>query len=327
MVQSMQQAATLGAYAGCIVLPLARKYADERTATLISGLVGELWAGVPLVYDFSCVDDEVGTRNHEDCTTSRDCADRGEQAQAPADLVPDMLDMVRTLWHLASTGSAEELVVVARFRLSEIAAGLDQVAAIRHGGHGRTRPGAFEAVVRECLDLVAVHRVPGAMRVLGDEDLYDHGVAIGGHIVECLEQDVPCRLLTRPQIDLLALQITSLLAASGFAVITDDETDAPGVLVEVIDDVDLSYRHVAIHWHPGVALSSRCAEAVRRGDYAAEVLRRSGLVREVMGVSLLQLLRAGGFDAHADEELGTHQLVVTGLDEPLQLEGFVGAGA
>ncbi|MCA1781794.1 MAG: hypothetical protein ABR500_13630 [Dermatophilaceae bacterium] len=328
MVQSVEQAITLGAYAGSVVLPVAGKYGDEHTHTLIAGLVAELWAGVPLVYDRSDVDDEIG-RPHEDTTTARGCADGGEAeaSETPQDLVPDMLDMVRTLWQLAHTGSIEELAAVARFRLSEIAAGLDHAYAVRHDTQPPARPGTFEAVVQECLQIVTHERESGTRRTLGDEDLHEHGTLIGEHLVECLEQGSACRLLTKPQVDVLAIQITSLLGASGFSVVPEGETYRAGVLVEVVDDIDLSLRHVSIHWHPGEALRRRCEDAVNGGDYSAEPLRRSGLVREVMGRSLLQLLRAGGFEAHADEDLDPHEVIVTGLTEPEDLASFVGATA
>ncbi len=326
MVQSVQQAVTLGAYAGSVVLPLAREYGDARTIVLITGLVAELWAGLPLVHDRSDVDEEIG-RPHEDTATARGCPDGGAASETPQDLVPDMLDMVRTLWQLARTGSAEELVVCARFRLGEIAAGLDHAYAVRHDSEQPTRPGTFEAVVRECLQIVTQERATGAVRAMGDEDLFDHAISIGEHLVECLEQGSACRLLTRPQIDELAVQIMTLLGASGFAVVPDAESQRSGALVEVVDDLDLSMRHVSIHWHPGEALRRRCADAVSQGHVSAEPLRRAGLVREVMGRSLIELLRAAGFEAHEDVDLGPHEVIVTGLTEPKQFESFVGANA
>jgi hypothetical protein len=326
MVQSKERALTLGAYAGAVVLPLARKYGDAYTSTLIEGLVGELWAGLPLVHGRSYVDREVGRRRHEDTDTARDCPDGGHASETPEDLVPDMLDMVRTLWQLARSGSAEELVMVARFRVSEIAAGLDHAYAVRHGTEPPHRPGTFEAVVRECFQLVAEQRAAGAVRALGDEELFDHGISIGEHLAECLEQGSACRLLTKPQVDVLALQITSLLAASGFPIVPDDESHDPGVLVEIVDDLDLTHRHVSLHWHLGESLRQRCAVAVSQGDYSAEPLRRSGLVREVMGRSLLELVQAAGFDAHTDEDRGPHEVIVTALSEPDELASFVGAG-
>ena len=325
MVQSVEQAVTLGAYAGAVVLPLARQYGDPLTSALIAGLVGELWAGLPLVHHRSYVDAEIG-RPHEHTATAHGCADGGVACDTPRDLVPDMLDMVRTLWQLAHTGSSEELVVVSRFRLSEIAAGLDHAYAVRHGAAPPTRPGTFEAVVRECLQIVTRERATGAVRAMGDEDLFDHGIAIGEHLVECLEQGSACRLLTRPQVDVLAVQITSLLGVSGFAVVPDEESRRPGMLVEVVDDLDLSLRHVSIHWHPGEGLRRRCEEAVNDGHLSAEPLRRAGLVREVMGRSLIELLCAAGFEAHADEDLGPHEVIVTALTEPEDFESFVGAG-
>ena len=326
MVKSVEQAVTLGAYAGSVVLPLARKYGDEATASVLCGLVAELWAGLPLVHDRSYVDDDIG-RPHEHTMTAHDCADGGAASGTAQDLVPDMLDMVRTLWQLAHTGSTEELVVVARFRLSEIAAGLDHAFAARHGTEPPTRPGTFEAVVRECLQIVARERAPGAVRSMGDEDLFEHGTSVGQHLVECLERGSTCRLLTRPQVDVLAVQITSLLGASGFAVVPHGESGRPGVLVEVVDDLDLTLRHVALHWHPGEALSRRCADAVREGRFSAEPLRRAGLVREVMGRSLIELLTAAGFEVHEDDELGPHEVIVTGLAAPGQLASFVGVTA
>lgn len=326
MGQSVVQAVTLGAYAGSVVLPLARVYGDERTSTLIAGLVAELWAGLPLVRDRSDVDAEIG-RPHEATATARPCPDGGATSEAPEDLVADMLDMVRTLWQLAHTGSVEELVVVSRFRLSEIAAGLDHAYAVRHGTEPSTRPGTFEAVVRECLQIVAQDRAVGAVRTMGDEDLHEHALSIGEHLLECLEQGSTCRLLTRPQMDVLALQVTSLLGASGFIVGRDGEDNRPGVLVEAVDDIDLSLRHVSIHWHPGEPLRRRCDEAVSQGDLSAEPLRRAGLVREVMGRSLIELLLAAGFDARADDEVGPHEVVVTGLAQPGDLASFVGVSA
>jgi hypothetical protein len=325
MVQSVEQAVTLGAYAGTVVLPLAREYGDARTSALIAGLVTELWAGLPLVHSRSYVDREVGRRRHEVTDTARGCPDGGQASETPQDLVPDMLDMVRTLWQLARSGSAEELVAVARFRLSEIAAGLDHTFAVRHETDRSERPGTFEAVVRECFQLVAEQRASGAVRALGDEELFEHGISIGEHLVECLDRGSTCRLLTKHQVDVLALQITSLLAASGFTVVPDDGSNRPGVLVEVVDDLDLAHRHVSLHWHLGESLRDRCAAAVSNGDYSAEPLRRSGLVRAVMGRSLLELVRAAGFDAHADDDLGPHEVIVTSLCEPDELASFVGA--
>ena len=325
MVQSVEQAVTLGAYAGTVVLPVAREYGDARTSTLIAGLVGELWAGLPLVHSRSYADREVDGRRHEDSDTARDWHDEDQASETPEDLVPDMLDMVRTLWQLARSGSAEELVVVARFRLSEIAAGLDHAYAVRHGTETPTRPGTFEAVLRECFQLVAEQRAWGAVRALGDEELFEHGISIGEHLAECLDQGSACRLLTRARVDALALQLTALLAASGFTIAPDDESNHPGVLVEVVDDLDLTHRHVSLHWHLGESLRERCAVAVSNGDYSAEPLRRSGLVREVMGRSLLELVRAAGFDAHEDEDPGAHEVIVTSLSEPDELASFVGA--
>ena len=322
MVKSVEQAVTLGAYAGSVVLPLARAYGDPRTTAVISGLVAELWAGLPLVHDRSYVDEGIG-RPHENTTTAHACADGGASSETAQDLVPDMLDMVRTLWQLAHTRSIEELAVVARFRLSEIAAGLDHAYAVRHSAAQPTRPGTFEAVVRECLQIVTRERAVGAVRALGDEDLYEHAVSIGEHLVECLEEGSACRLLTRGQVDGLARQVASLLGASGFTVVDDDESRGPGVLVEVVDDLDLTLRHVSLHWHPGEPLRRRCADAVNRGDYSAEPLRRSGMVRELMGRSLLELVRAGGFEARPHEEVGPHEVVVTGLNEPERLAAFV----
>lgn len=327
MVQTVKQAMTLGAYAGTVVLPLARAYGDERTAALVAGLVGELWAGLPLVHPRSYADRAIGLNQHEVTATARRCPDGGCASETPQDIVPDMLDMVRTLWQLARTGTAVELAGVTRFRLSEIAAGLDHSFAVRHGVPAHTRPGPFEAVVAECLQIVAAQCAPGAVRALGDEDLYEHGVAIGEHLVECLEQGSTCALMTRPQVESLAAQLRSLLAASGFSIVPDDQSHHPGVLVEVVDDLELWHRHVCLHWHLGESLRSRCEIAVNAGDYSAEPLRRSGQIREVVGRSLLELVRAAGFEARTDEHLGPHEIIVTRLNAPEELAAFVGVGS
>ena len=188
MTESMEQAVALGAYAGTVLLPVAKDHADEGTYRVISGLVTELWAGLPLVHDQSYADEGLSERPHENTTTARASADTGEQPESPSDIVLDVLDMVRTFWQLARSGSAEELADVASFRLGEIAAGLDHVYAVRHGIPDAERPGTFESVVLDCLDVVEKQRSSTVIRAMGDRDLYDHAMTIGGHLAECLEQ-------------------------------------------------------------------------------------------------------------------------------------------
>jgi hypothetical protein len=324
MAESMEQALTLGAYAGTVLLPVAKGHADEASYRVISGLVTELWAGLPLVHDRSYADEGMCQRPHEDTTTARASADSGEQPESPSDIVLDVLDMLRTFWQLARSGSAEELADVASFRLGEIAAGLDHVYAVRHGVTDAERPGTLEAIVLDCLQVVEAQRSPSVIRAMGDRDLYDHAVAIGEHLAECLESGHPCRLFTTRQLDTLGFQVAMLLTASGFEVVGEDDTHHPGARVEVVDDVDLAQRCVAIHWHTGNVLRQRCSEAVVEGDYDAEALLRAGAICQEMGRALVQILTAAGFEARINEEFGAHYVVVTGLRQEEDFESFVG---
>ncbi|MGA8046560.1 MAG: hypothetical protein WCA30_09865 [Dermatophilaceae bacterium] len=324
MPTSMEQAVALGAYAGTVLLPVAKEHADEGTYRVISGLVTELWAGLPLVHDQSYADEGLAERPHENTTTARACADTGEQPESPSDIVLDVLDMVRTFWQLARSGSAEELADVASFRLGEIAAGLDHVYAVRHSVPDAERPGTFESVVLDCLEVVEAQRSSTVIRAMGDRDLYDHAMTIGGHLAECLEQGSPCRLFTTRQLDTLGFQVAMLLTASGFEVVGEDDTHHPGARVEVVDDVDLMQRCVAIHWHTGNVLRQRCSDAVITGDYDAEALLRAGAICQEMGKALVRILTAAGFEARINEDFGAHYVVVTGLRQTEDFESFVG---
>ena len=320
----MEQAVALGAYAGTIVLPVAKEHADEATYRVISGLVTELWAGLPLVHDQSYADEGICERTHEVTTTAWDSADSREQPESPSDIVLDVLDMVRTFWRLAHSRSAEELADVASFRLGEIAAGLDHVYAVRHGVPDAARPGTFESIVLDCLDVVEAQRSATVIRAMGDRDLYDHAMTIGEHLAECLERGNPCRLFTTRALDTLGFQVAMLLTASGFEVVGEDDTHHPGARVEVVDDVDLAQRCVAIHWHTGNVLRQRCSDAVVTGDYDAEALLRAGAICQEMGRALVKILTAAGFEARINEDFGAHYVIVTGLRQAEDFESFVG---
>lgn len=322
MMPSMEQAVTLGAYAGTVALPLVREHADAPTVRVIDGIVRELWAGLPLVYASSYFDQDMSQEAVERARTPGFGVDTGRSPAAPEDLVSEVLDMVRTFWQLAHSGSPRELAQVVTFRLGELAAGMDSVYALTHDTELRARPGAFEAIVRECLDLVRSQRAPEAPRALGDQDLYDHGISTGTHLLECINQGSRCRLLTRPQIDLLSLQITTLLTTSGFGFVSDDGVRQPGVRVETVHDIDVFGRHVSVYWHPGNEVTDRCGVARDSGHLSADVLHRSRVVAIAMSHAIEEILEAAGFDVHVDLEVGAYVLV-TALSEPDQLAMFI----
>lgn len=323
MVPSMEHALTLGAYAGTLVLPLVREHADPPTVRVIDGIVRELWAGLPLVYNSSYFDLDMSQEAVERAMTPGYGVDEGRSPATPEDLVSDILDMVRTFWHLAHGGSPRELAQVVTFRLGELAAGMDSVYAVTHHTELRSRPGAFEDIVRECLELVGSQRARGAPRALGDQDLYDHGISTGTHLLERIDHGAGCRLLTRPEIDLLSLQITTLLTTSGFGFASDDGVHEPGIRVEAVDDIDLSGRHVAVYWHPGNDVIERCDVSRDSGHLSSDVLRRSRVVGVAMSHAIEEILEAAGFEVHVDLEVGASYVLVTALREPDQFASFV----
>lgn len=323
----MEQAVTLGAYAGAVALPLVQKHADAPTVRVIDGIVRELWAGLPLVYDSSYFDRDMSQEAVERVMTPGFGVDQSRSPAVPADLVSEVLDMVRTFWQLAHRGSPRELAQVVTFRFGELAAGMDSVYAITHNTELQARPGAFEAILRECLELVAGQRARGALRSLGDQDLYEHGIATGTHLLECIDEGSPCRMLTRPQVDLLRLQISTLLTTSGFRFIVDDEAAKPGIRVEVMDDIDPTGRHVAVYWDPGNDDGSGCnaglEPAGRGGHLSAEVLPRSRVVGVAMAHAIQEILGAAGFEVDVDVDIGESYVLVTALRDPEQLVTFL----
>ena len=325
MQHTMEQAVVLGAYAGTVTLPLVRTFGDADAIERASALVSGMWAGLPLVTD-SRADPGLDPSGHDHLHTERESADGVAPVTRPADLVPDALDLVRILWEVARNGSPQELAVVSRFRLADLAAGMDHVFAVRTGERTPARPGAFEAIVRECLDLVTQYRAASGAGLLTATELHDHAIAVGEHLVECLLEGTPCRLLTTPQVDLLRLQVVSALNAAGLTVLDrDDEADEdrPGVCLAAIDDVDLTGRCIDLHWHCAPDVQRRCREALRAGDYGAQVLRHSGTVRTTMSDALQRILEAAGFEARIDHEIDEHHVLVTGLVEPERLRVFV----
>lgn len=323
----MEQAVTLGAYAGAVALPLVQKHADAATVRVVDGIIRELWAGLPLVYESSYFDQDMSEEAVARAMTPGYGADKGRSPAVPEDLVSDILDMVRTFWQLAHRGSSRELAQVVTFRAGELAAGMDSVYAITHNAELRARPGAFEAIVRECLDLVASQRARGALRVLGDQDLYDHAIATGAHLLECIDHGAPMQMLTRPQVDLLRLQISTLLTTSGFRFIVDDEAAKPGIRVEVMDDIDPTGRHVAVYWHPGNDVSGGCDAGSESGDHgghvSAEALRRSRVVGVAMSHAIEEILGAAGFEVNVDLDVGESYVLVTALSNPDQFAAFI----
>lgn len=323
MVPTMDQAMTLGAYAGTIVLPLVRQHAGPSTVRVIDGIVQELWAGLPLVYDRSYFDQDMSEAAVQRAMTSGYGVDKSRSPVTPEDLVSEILDMVRSFWQLAHRGSPRELAQVVTFRLGELAAGMDSLYAVMHDSEMQARPGLFEAVVRECLDLVRSQRATGAMRALGDQDLYDHAIVTGTHLIECIDQGARCRMLTKPQFDRLSLQITTLFTASGFNFVSEDGAHGPGVRVEVIDDIDPSARHVAVYWHPGHDIHERCDVAGDSGHFSADVLHRSRVVGIAMSRAIEEILEAAGFEVLVDLEVGGSYVLVTALKEPDQFTTFI----
>jgi hypothetical protein len=105
MVQSMQQAATLGAYAGCCaalgqeVRGRSHERAHRRARHRAVGRPARWSTAGPMSTGRS------GRRRHEVTDTARGCPDGGQASETPQDLVPDMLDMVRTLWQLARSAA------------------------------------------------------------------------------------------------------------------------------------------------------------------------------------------------------------------------------
>lgn len=315
---------TLGAYAGTVMLPLAKEYADSETSARLSGLVSELWAGLPLVTTDSHIDGDMAA--WAEATTVRPSPDITTPAHKPADLVPDMLDLVHMVWQVARTGTPEELMHITRFRLSEIAVGLDQVYAAQQGVPLGSRPGTLEEVLLECFNLVARQRDSGVSRALTNSDLYDHGIAVGNHLVECLKTGGECKLLTTPQVDLLYLQVAAMLGVAGFIVLDPQgEPSRPGLWVEGIDDVDLSLRHISINWRLAAGLRERCSEAVNSGDYNAPILRQAGAVAKAVSRAVLRTVHVAGFTAHIDATSGEHNVIVTGLNQPEEFAAFIGS--
>lgn len=322
---SMEQAVTLGAYAGTVALPLVREFGSDRSIEVTEGLVSELWAGLPLVHPVSFADPSVLGSDVDRTRTVRDSADGLEPAHGPADLVPDAVDMIRTLWQLTRQGSAQELAVVARFRLADLAYAMDHLYATLTGASPPpSRPGAFEAVVRECLDLVTGERSPSRGRQLSDCDLHEHGTRVGEQLLECVTEGAPCRLLTTEQVDRLRHQVMTALSVAGLRVVTEEEA-SPGVLLAVVDDVDLSNRHIELHWHCASDLRRRCHDALEAGDYTAEVLRHAGCTKGVMGQALQEILRHAGFEARIDPDIDEHHVLVNRLAEPERLRSYVSA--
>lgn len=314
---------TLGAYAGTVALPLVQEHADAATVRVIDGIIRELWAGLPLVYGSSYFDRDMTQEAVERAMTPGYGLDRGRSPASPEDLVSEVLDMVRTFWQLAHGGSPRELVQVVRFRLGELAAGMDSVYAATHHTELPARPGPFESILRECLELVGSQRARGALRALGDQDLYEHGIATGTHLLECIDQGLPCRMLTRAQADLLQLQVTTLFTTSGFRFIVDDDAAKPGIRVEVIDDNDPSGRHLSVYWHPGNDLDDRCDVGRGSGHLSAELLRRSRVVSVAMSHALEEILEAAGFEVHVDRDVGASYVLVTALKEPDRFASFI----
>ena len=319
----MEQALTLGAYAGTLVLPLVRAHADPATVRVIDGIVRELWAGLPLVYDRSYFDSSMSIEAVERTMTPGYGVDKGRSPTVPEDLVSEVLDMVRTVWQFAHLGNSRELAQVVRFRSGELAAGMDSVYAVTHGPALQSRPGPFEAIVKECLELVRNQRGQDIPRALGDQDLYDHAITTGTHLLECIQQGTPIRMLTRPQMDLLALQLTTLLTLSGFRYVSDDGVHYPGVRVELVDDIHLAERHIAVYWHPGNAGSEHCDTGAQRGEYSAETLHRSRVVGSAMAHAMEEILEAAGFDVRIDPEVGDSYALVAGLREPELFASFI----
>lgn len=323
MQHLMEQAVTLGAYAGTVALPLVRTFGTDRETHVANGLVSELWAGLPIAHPVSFVDPSVLDSPHDRTSTVRDNADGLEPARQPADLVPDALDMIRTIWQVVRQGSPQEIAVVVRFRLADLASGMDHLYAVRTDAPTPRRPGTFEAIVRECLDLVTAQRNRAKARQLTDCDLHEHALRVGGHLVECLIEGTPCRLLTTPQVDLLQHQVISALHIAGLPVLEEGDDSSAGVLLVAIDDVDLSDRHIELHWRCTPDLQRRARQALRDGDYSAEVLKRTGGIQGVMRQALQEILRHAGFETAIDPDIGEHHLLVTGLREPEMLRGYV----
>lgn len=327
MQHTMEQAVTLGAYAGTVALPLVRAFGEPREVAIAEGLVAELWAGLPLMHAISYADPTVLAPDLDRTCTVRESADGMEPARGPVDLVPDALDMIRTIWQVARQRSPQELAVVARFRLADLAAGLDHLYAQSTGTATLQRPGNFEAIVRECLDLVAEQRKRSQGRQLTESDLHEHGTRVGKQLVECLTEGAPCRMLTTPQVNLLRLQVASALNVAGLQIIGEADEANAGVLVLAVDDVDLADRHIELHWHCTRDLRQRSLQALRNGDYAAEVLGRVGGIQSVMGQALQDILRHAGFEARIDPEVDEHHVLVTRLREPERLRRYVSSGA
>lgn len=326
MVMTMDQSLTLGAYAATVTAPLVRAHGEPETLELVLGLIHELWAGLPLVYHTSYVDTALPDRDPDRTLTVRESADGAAPPQQPSDLVPDSLDLVRTVWQLARQGNPAELATVARFRLADLAAAMDHLYAQDAGLDTPSRPGAFEAVVRECLDIIAAQPTGPTTQLLSDSELYEHATTVGRYLVECLDDGHPCDLLTTPHLDLLRLQVMSALSVAGLAVIDEVHDDHAGVLLVVVDDVDLTSRNIELHWHCSADLRERCREALRVHDLGAEALRQSGRITITMSRAVRDILRDAGFEAAIDLESGEHHVVVTRLREPEQLRCYVSTG-
>ena len=325
MLHTMEQSLTLGAYAGTVTVPLVATFGDADTQTRVRGLVQELWAGLPLVDGVSHVEEDLPLRDPERTITAQHSPDGATSPQTPADLVPDCLDLVRTLWLLTRDSSPMELATVARFRLADLAAAMDHLYATRRGEETPPRPGTFETVIRECLDIIAGQRATPNSRLLGDSDLYEHGLSVGQHLVDCLSTGQPCLFMTMPQIDLLRLQVMSALSVAGLQMVSEGDLTSPGVLLEVIDDVDLRGRHIELHWHCSMEFRQRCREALANRDLEAEVLRHSGRIHATMSHALQEILSDAGFETSFDPDLGEHQLIVSRLVEPEALNVYIGS--
>ncbi|MDO5503485.1 MAG: hypothetical protein Q4G67_09965 [Actinomycetia bacterium] len=324
----MEQAVTLGAYAGTVALPLVRSHAESQTGRLIDGIVRELWAGLPLVHHSSYVDQDMPCGKAPGTRTALASADLDRPPEHPQDLVPDVLDMVRTAWQLMRSRSARELAAVTSFRFTELVAGMDHVYAHVHGRPHEERPGTLESVAQECIGLVKRQRAPGSVHALGDEDLFRHGIAVGEHLLECVEQGTECALMTMTDMERLGLQITTVLSAAGFPVLTEEDTEGPGICVEAVDDLDFSRRHVAVHWHSASTLRQRCTVAVDRGDYSADALKQGGLISTAMGRALKDIVTSAGFAIRSDDSSSSeHYVLVTGLRAPEDFAAFVESAA
>lgn len=318
----MEQAVTLGAYAGTVLMPLLHAHADRRTAEIVGGLVNELWAGLPLVHTRSYADETLATGPAEDLRLGLPDLDGAGLPGAVEDLVPDILDMVRTLWRLACWGSPQELAAVTRFRMGEVTAGLDHLYARAQGASPPERPGTFEAVAKECLELVNQERAPGQSRNLTDGDLHQHASAVGEHLVECLEIGAACRLMTMPEVELLRLQVTTALATAGLDIVRDEDFDRAGVALVVVDDIDMSRRHIELHWRCRYALRRACREALAAGDYRSAALRQTGTISAAMSGALLRILRHAGFEARIDPDALQRHVLVTAVRDAARFERF-----